>query len=180
MYCVGCHEPQTTSTKGRKEVPIALRRAPSDLQPEVSDGAVPYNWHRLAKPVLDAKCATCHAKERKGPDMTYASLAKYAFYYPFLNTGYANGEIVKSGSRTVPGRFGAMASPLLKYLDKSHYDVSLTADEFRRIALWLDCNANELGAYTQADEQRRGQIVWPEMDVDPTNPLGLEKTAMGR
>ena len=182
MYCVGCHEPQTSSSKSksRREVPIALRRAPSDLQPEVNDGAVPYNWHRLAKPVLDAKCVSCHAKERKGPDMTYASLAKYAFYYPFLNTGYANGEIVKSGSRTVPGRFGAMASPLLKYLDKSHYDVSLTADEFRRITLWLDCNANELGAYTQADEQRRGQIVWPEIDVDPKNPLGLEKTAMGR
>jgi len=180
MYCVGCHEPQTSSTKSRREVPIALRRAPSDLQPEVADGAVPFNWYRLAKPVLDAKCVSCHAKEHKGPDMTYASLAKYAFYYPFKNTGFANGEVVASGSRTVPGKFGAMASPLLKYLDKSHYDVTLTAGEFRRITLWLDCNANELGAYTEVAEQRRGRIVWPEIDVDPSNPLGLDKTAMRR
>ena len=32
----------------------------------------------------------------------------------------------------MPGKFGAMASPLLKYLDKSHYDVSLTPEEFRQ------------------------------------------------
>jgi hypothetical protein len=159
MYCEGCHEPQTASPKIRKEVPIALRRAPSDLQPEVADGAVPFNWYRLAKPVLDAKCAACHTKEHKGPDMTYA-----------------NGEVTASGSRTVPGKFGAMASPLLKYLDKSHYDVSLSAGEFRRITLWLDCNANELGAYTQVAEQRRGQVVWPEIDVDPTDPLGIVRS----
>ena len=40
-------------------------------------------------------------------------------------------------------------------------------------------NGNELGAYTKVDEQRRGQIVWPEIDVDPKNPLGVEKTTKG-
>lgn len=180
MSCVGCHEPRESAPKSRTGRPTAFRRAPSDLKPEVSDGAVPYNWYRLTKPVLDAKCLSCHTKKNKPPDMTYASLRKYAFYYPFRTTGYTNGEIVASGSRTVPGEFGAMASPLLKYLDKSHYDVSLTPKEFRRITLWLDCNANELGAYTKAAQQRRGQIVWPSIDVDPKNPLGLQKVARGR
>lgn len=180
LYCVGCHEPQNSSPEIRKSVPTALRRAASELQQEVDDGAVPFNWHRLAKPVLEAKCAACHAQKGKGPDMTYPSLLKYAFYYPFKNKGYVNGEVKASGSRAVPGKFGAMASPLLKYLDKSHYDVALTAGEFRRITLWLDCNANELGAYTQVAEQRRGEIVWPKLDVDPLNPLDLEKTALNR
>jgi cytochrome c553 len=179
MYCVGCHEARKSTPQIQKEIPLALRKAPADLQPEVSDGAIPFNWYRLAKPVLDAKCASCHAKEKKGPDMTYESLAKYVFYYPFWRGGFVNGEVASSGSRTVPGRFGAMASTLLKHLDKSHHDVSLTPEEFRRITLWLDCNGNELGAYTKVEEQRHGQIVWPEIDVDPKNPLGIEKTTKG-
>jgi hypothetical protein len=177
LYCAGCHESRGSAPQSRGEIPLALRRAPSDLKTELVEGAVPFNWHRLAKPVLQAKCAGCHSKENKPPDMTYASLRKYAFYYPFWNTGYANGEVVASGSRTVPGKFGAMASPLLKYLDKSHYGISLNPEEFRRLTLWLDCNANELGAYTRVDEQRRGEVIWPEMDVDIANPLGLQKAA---
>ena len=154
-------------------MPIALRRAPSEHQDRCASGAVPFNWHLLAKPVLQAKCAECHIKEGKGPDMTHASLEKQVFHYPFWITGYVNGEVIASGSRTVPGKFGAMASPLLKYLDKSHYEVNLTPDEFRRITLWMDCNGNELGAYTKVPEQQRGEIVWPEIDVDPVNPLGM-------
>ena len=134
---------------------------------------MPFNWHLLAKPVLQEKCASCHVKQGKGPDMSYASLGKYVFHYPFRSNGYVNGEIVESGSRTVPGMFGAMASPLLKFMDKSHYDANLTPDEFRRITLWMDCNGNELGAYTKVPEQQRGEIVWPEIDVDPANPLGM-------
>jgi hypothetical protein len=106
--------------------------------------------------------------------MSYQSLEKFVFHYPFWLESYSNGDIIASGSRTVPGRFGAMASPMFKCLDKSHYDVNLTPDEFRRITLWLDCNANEFGAYIKIDEQRKGEIVWPEIDCDPKNPLGTE------
>jgi hypothetical protein len=173
LSCVGCHESRFASPQGTALVPAALGRAPSEIKTEVASGAVPFNWHLLAKPVLQERCAACHLKEGKGPDMSHASLAKYVFHYPFWPAGYVNGEIVASGSRTVPGKFGAMASPLLKYLDKSHYDVALTPDEFRRITLWLDCNGNELGAYTRVAEQIRGEIVWPEIDVNPLDPLGM-------
>ena len=173
LSCVGCHESHSSSPKTLAEIPLALKREPSVIRTEVASGAVPFNWHTLAKPVLQEKCAVCHAKEGKGPDMSHASLERYVFHYPFWKDGYVSGEVVASGSRSVPGKFGAMASPLLKYLDKSHYGVSLTPDEFKRITLWLDCNGNELGAYTKVDEQRRGEIVWPEIDVDPSDPMGL-------
>jgi len=173
LTCVGCHESRSSSPKTTTGVPLALKRSPSVIQTEAASGAVPFNWHTLAKPVLQVRCAACHAKEGKGPDMSHASLERYVFHYPFWTDGYVNGEVTASGSRTVPGRFGAMASPLLKYLDKSHYDVSLTPDEFRRVTLWMDCNGNELGAYTRVDAQRRGEIVWPEIDVDPTDPIGI-------
>ncbi|MCX6997056.1 MAG: hypothetical protein NTV49_08200 [Kiritimatiellaeota bacterium] len=173
LSCVGCHASRFARPPATALGPVALRRAPSEIKTEAASGAVPFNWHLLAKPVLQAKCAACHHKDGKGPNMTHASLAKYVFHYPFWPAGYVNGEVVASGSRTVPGKFGAMASPLLKYLDKSHYAVALTPDEFRRITLWLDCNGNELGAYTRVVEQTRGEIVWPEIDVNPLDPLGL-------
>lgn len=174
LVCQGCHESRDKAPAKNPMVPIALRRAPSDIKPEVASGAIPFNWHILAKPILEAKCASCHIKEGKGPDMTYKSLEKYVFHYPFWTNGFANGEITASGSRSIPGKFGAMASPMFKCLDSSHYGVSLTPDEFRRITLWMDCNGNELGTYTHVDEQRHGQIVWPEIDVDANNPLGTE------
>ena len=177
MSCVGCHESKWETPPGSKPS-LALQRPPSKLTPEVSDGAVPYNWHVLVKPVLEEKCAQCH-REEGGPDMSYGSLKDYAYYLPVWWTvkwgdgeQYTDGDIIHSGSRSTPGRFGTMESRLYKegYLDPSHYDVNLTEEEFRRITLWLDMNSNELGAYSKENEQRQGRIVWPEIDVDPENP----------
>ena len=175
LNCVGCHESRTAAatTKWGGRV-IALSREPSDIVPEVVDGAIPFNFYRLVKPIFDAKCVECHVKQGKGPDMSYKSLEKFVFHYPFGLDSFSNGDIVRSGSRSLPGKFGAMTSPLLKYLGKSHYDVSLTPAEFRRITLWMDCNGNEFGAYIKLDEQRRGEIVWPGIDCEPDNPFGTE------
>ena len=174
LSCVGCHESRTAAKTPKWGRPIALNREPSDIAPEVTDGAIPFSFYRLVKPVFASKCVECHASKGKGPDMGYRSLEKFVFHYPFGLDGYANGEIVLSGSRTVPGKFGAMASPLLACLDKSHYGVELSAEERRRITLWLDCNGNEFGAYIKLDEQRRGEVVWPGIDCDPLAPLGTE------
>jgi len=174
LSCVGCHEDKWKSPPP-KTIRLAMKRAPSKLQPEVSSGAVPYNWHILAKPVLQQKCARCHIEKKKGPDMSYESLAEYTFYWPYQRKSYTNKDLRASGSKTTPGRFGALESKLLKggYLNKSHYDVELTPDELRRITLWLDMNSNELGAYYKVEEQRRGEVVWPKLDLDINDPLGL-------
>jgi hypothetical protein len=62
----------------------------------------------------------------------------------------------------------------LKYLDKSHHGTDLTAEERRRITMWLDCNSNELGDYRDEKAQRAGQVVWPLFDVNRDNVLGVE------
>jgi hypothetical protein len=143
---------------------------------------MPYNWHLLVKPVLQDKCGSCHGAGRQKPDLSYKSLRPYAFFWPYWTPAgkhdvYVNGEVRASGSRTRPGRFGARESALVKggYLSRSHYNVNLSAGELRRITLWLDMNSNELGAYTKVAAQRAGKMVWPEIDVDPNNPLGVEK-----
>jgi hypothetical protein len=74
----------------------------------------------------------------------------------------------------VPGKHGAYGAPLLKYLDESHYGTRLTSADRRRITLWLDCNSNEIGAYTNEKAQRDAQVVWPLFDVNRDNVLGVE------
>jgi hypothetical protein len=176
MSCVGCHESKWESPQITLN-PKALQRPPSELMPEVTEGAVPFNWHILVKPVLEEHCGSCHNQGGQWPDMSYQSLRDYAFYWPLRNDSYTNGEISASGSRATPGRFGAHESRLYKegYLNSSHYDVNLTAEKLHRIVLWLDLNSNELGACANAEAQRLGEVVWPELDVDPDNPTGVER-----
>jgi hypothetical protein len=174
LTCVGCHESKW-KTPGVGS-PLASRRAPSRIQPEVG-GLEPLNFHRLVKPVVQAKCAGCHKEKAQGPDMSYGSLGPYAFY--LVGGKPTSGPWLTiprhGGSRNVPGKHGAYGAPLLKYLDSSHYGVDLTQEELRHITLWLDCNSNELGAYQDEAAQRRGEIVWPVFDLDPGNILGSER-----
>ena len=174
MTCFGCHESKWKATGVAS--PLAVKRAPSRILPEVG-GLEPLNFHRLVKPVVESKCAACHKEKGKGPDMSYKSLQPYAFYLvggkPTSGTWLTIPR--HGGSRSVPGKHGAYGAPLLKYLDKAHYEVALTPDEFRRVTLWLDCNSNELGAYQDEAAQRRGELVWPVFDVDRANVLGVER-----
>jgi hypothetical protein len=172
LTCVGCHESKWKSPSISR--PIARQHPPSIINPEVG-GLEPLNFHRLVAPVMREKCAGCHEEESEGPDMSYGSLQPYAFY--LIGGKPSSGRWLTiprhGGSRSVPGKHGAYGAPLLDYLDKSHYDVELTEEERRRITMWLDCNSNELGAYHDENAQRRGEIVWPIFDIDPTNPLGI-------
>jgi hypothetical protein len=175
LTCLGCHEDKWEAPPAMA-MPIALTRAPSKLEPDAG-GVEPVNFYRLAKPVLDKKCLPCHTSKNKGPNMSYSSLSNYAFWWPGPGTPYVNGDITTAkhgGSRTMPGKFGAISSSLLSHLGPSHNDVSLTDEEIRRITLWLDCNSNELGAYTKVNDQKSGKLVWPELDCDSKNPTGVE------
>ncbi|MCY2988464.1 MAG: hypothetical protein NTY19_11445 [Planctomycetota bacterium] len=180
LSCVGCHEDKWKAMPTNSR-PTALRRPPSKLMPEVDSGVLPFNFCQLVKfPVFDKQCVPCHQKHPKAPDMSYASLARYdrAFSYP----GEPGLQLLGvGGSRTTPGRFGAQASGLMKALrtKPQHKDLKLSADQWRRITLWLDLNSNELGWIgndrTQIAAQKRGEALWPPIDVNPDHPTGVEK-----
>lgn len=176
MVCVGCHESKWKAAPiGTHK--IAFNRAPSTLTPDAG-GVEPVNFARLVKPVFEKNCTPCHKGKARAPDMSFGSLKKYAFYFCGDGDPFLNGDIktpVKGGSRTTPGKFGASFSQLIKHLDGSHHDVTLTDDEFKRLALWLDLNSMELGADYNVEDQRKGKLVWPRIDVDPSNPQGIEK-----
>jgi len=180
LSCTGCHE-----NKWEANPPMpsgkAFQRPPSKIVPEVSSGVFPYNFYKLVKwPVFDKKCVPCHQKHPKSPDMTYASLAKnnLAFGLP----GEIGMRMLGTGaSRTTPGRFGAQASGIMKSLTTKdyHQDLKMTDDDWRRLTLWLDLNSNHLGWMGNdmelIDAQRRGEDVWPPIDIDRSNPIGVEK-----
>lgn len=179
MSCVGCHESKwaTMSTMPR---PKAFQRPPSRIVPEVESGAIPFNFYELVKrPVFDKKCVPCHRKYPHAPDMTYASVAKnhLAFGLP----GEIGMRMLGIGaSRTTPGRFGAHASGIMKSLKTKDYhkELDMSADDWRRLTLWLDLNSNEIGWIGDEMDviraQKQGVNIWPPIDVDQSNPTGVE------
>jgi len=171
LVCQGCHERKHDPPSRPEVLPLALRRAPSPIRPDV-EGSNPFSYVRLVQPALDRSCVECH-REKKAIDLSgepdgqftrsYNQLAgKYGFYFHVGNGSINSG--VHGGSRTVPGEFGARASGLLKYLGSDHYGTKLSEEDFRRITLWLDCNSEFLGAYEEVAAQLRGEVVRPSLE----------------
>ena len=170
LLCRGCHEPHHSTPPSAMAFPLAFRRPPSTIRPEV-DGSRPFSFPRLVQPVLEKHCVACHQKEpqafdlssgdwassRHGRYRSYENLMPFAFFYGTTRGTYDPW----TEPRTTPGRFGARASKLLALLDAGHYDVKLSAEDLRRITLWLDCNSDFFGSYENIEAQARGEIVRP-------------------
>jgi len=168
LVCQGCHEPRYHPPQMPKATPLALRREPSRLSPDV-DGSNPFSYPRLVQPVLDRNCVECHAKKEntgKAPNLAkepitrnwYASYANLAQRYGFTSYG---GPL-----RTIPGKFGARASKLYEILQKGHYDVKLSPEEMHRITLWLDSCSLFYGVFEKegGQAQLRGEVARPTLE----------------
>ncbi len=173
LVCRGCHEPKYRSPPLRDALPLALKRPPSKIRPDV-EGSNPFNYVRLVQPVLDRHCVACH-QERRAIDLggaieakfgwsrSYQNLApKFGFYFHSSNGSINSG--VHGGSRTTAGQFGARASKLIGYLDQRHYGVRLADEEWHRLVLWLDCNSEFFGAYENTQAQSLGKLVRPALE----------------
>jgi hypothetical protein len=170
LVCQGCHERKHDPPSRPAVTPLALRRGPSPIRPDV-DGSNPFSYVRLVQPVLDRHCVACHEKE-KALDLggerdgqftrSYNNLAgNYGFYFHVSNGSINSG--VHGGSRTTAGRFGARASALMEYLGPDHHGVKLSDEDRHRITLWLDCNSEFLGSYENVAAQLEGEIVLPTL-----------------
>ncbi|MFV1964164.1 MAG: discoidin domain-containing protein [Pirellulaceae bacterium] len=173
LTCQGCHEPKHRAPLNAERTPLALKRPPSKIQPDV-DGSNPFNYVRLVQPVLNRNCVACHEKEKAldlagtidGPNgwtRSYQNLAaKFGFYFHVYNGSVKTG--VHGGTRSIPGKFGARVATLMDYLDERHYGVKLSDEDYHRLTLWLDCNSEFYGSYENTEAQARGEIVHPTLD----------------
>ena len=172
LTCQGCHERKHRPPGLPTDLPIALKRQPSKIEPDLQ-GSSPFNYVRLVQPALDRNCVACH-QEKKALDLTgpieggngwtrsYTNLAdKYGFYFHVTNGSINTG--VHGGTRTLAGRFGAKAAPLLEYMDSRHHGVELSEEDFHRLTLWLDCNSEFYGSYENTEAQARGEVVVPTL-----------------
>ena len=168
LVCVGCHENRTRAP-ARNQVPMAFKRPPSGLVPNLQDGSCPLTYARLVEPVLENKCYPCH-EEKKKPR---PNLEDFRFF--FNGTGGGAGlEDVHGGYRTIPGKFGSLHSGIAEILLKKHHREVLSMEEINRVTLWVDANCNVLGAHADEAGQKAGKIVWPLIDTNPANPAGLD------
>ncbi len=145
----------------------------------------PVSYHRLVAPVFQRTCAACHKKQGKGPaSLDYGNpldkanpLRSLVFFQQggFADTWPSGRDGGAGGSRSIPGMFGAARSRMGQALLKPPHTGAVTDEEFRRVALWLDCQSPQLGAYTDVEAQKRGELVWPGDDADPQNPTAAER-----
>jgi len=173
LVCQGCHERRPHAPPQPRRVPLALRRGPSKIRPDVPE-ANPFSFPRLVQPVLERNCVPCHVKKPKAPDLrkgdwakhrygwyaSYANLRTHAFYFGSFTAEYDRWVV----PRTTPGKFGARASKLYRMLTSGHNDVKLSAADLHRITLWLDCNSEFFGAYHDTAAQARGEAVRAILD----------------
>ncbi|MCL2623456.1 MAG: hypothetical protein FWD31_07300, partial [Planctomycetaceae bacterium] len=179
LSCVGCHENHYTAYDASVQTPLAMQRAPSPLQPEIGP-IEPVSYYRQIKPIFENECIDCHRRENQGPiDMSYEALKEeYTFWFSGAMLGGVNSAYsgVHGGTRSIPGRFGARYCKIGQaLLNDTHKDIVSEASR-RKINLWLDCNSLRLTAFHRVTEQLRGELVWPYLDVDPSNPVGVEGT----
>ncbi len=157
--CVGCHEPRTTSPQQQKTVPLAaLARPASKIEsfaplPDVID------FPRDIQPILDRHCVECHNYQRRdGGVLLTGDLGaqwSHSFFHLFAFRQVADGR--NGLGNHEPRSIGSAASPLLDKLNKSHYEVEVTEDEWRTVWLWIEAGAPYAGSYAglrNAEDQK--------------------------
>jgi hypothetical protein len=169
--CVGCHE--TPGSTAPVKALLAAGRKASHLTPG-PEGTKPFSFPLLVQPVLDAHCVRCH-DGKDGPGKSKLALTgdtskhfsrSYANLRPHLRW-YEWGDQSISQIATHPGQVGADASPLTSILEDQNHQAELkwSAEERRKIYLWLDANAPFYGTYGREEQlaQRQGKSVPPPL-----------------
>ncbi len=172
LLCQGCHEPARKAAVSPDSVPLALRREPSKITPDPSQGSRPMSFPRLIQPILDKNCISCH-NGSKVPDLRKGNLdaqTKWFSSYKNLKPYVALFDVMYPGAnwdhvypRTEPGKFGSRASKLYQKLKTGHGN--LTQSELHSFVIWMDSGiAPFFGDYKNIDAQLRGEQVEPSLD----------------
>ena len=150
--CIGCHEPRNTAPPSLAGA--ALVREPSRITPGPT-GSWPLDFQTMVQPVMEKHCVECHKPGTDGsefdltPAKSYDSLVNYG--EPSLNTHvmtrYRQGF-------SVAGACAAKMNPLVKLVDKGHYDVKLAPNDWNRLITWMDTYGQRRGSFDENQEKR--------------------------
>lgn len=156
VSCVGCHDSRMSAPPPRART-LAASRAPSKIELGPLGGA-PFSYLRFVQPVLDRHCVKCHGVDKPGKGLQLTAAASYGSLTGYVPRFAARNQI----QITEPGgKIGAIGSQLMGLLRAGHAKISLTGEEWRALAAWIDLNAVFLGSYDSADNAKelRGESI---------------------
>jgi hypothetical protein len=175
IACAGCHEHRMTTPPIRALEPLALRRPPSQIEPGELGGR-PFGFVEVVQPILDRHCVACHAPERRDADLDLSRSPAEGFtqsylalcgrpgdwrsvnFDPALAQQFLVPRFVQRNQiqRTVPGGvYGSRGSRLMSLLKSGHEGITLTDQELRHVAAWIDMNAIFYGVYDSDGRARQ-------------------------
>ena len=162
LVCAGCHEPKSQAPQAPVEgaswrCSVRPRRpCPTSTAPARS--AIRGSSSRCS--TATACSATRRTRPSKAPNLAREPIANkfYASYNTLVKFGFTS---YGDNYRTRPGQFGARASKLIELLEKGHYDVKLSAEDFHRLTLWIDCCSMFYGVFEKepGEAQLRGEVA---------------------
>ena len=196
VSCIGCHEDRNRIPPSRR--PLASNRGPSDIAPwyGLRRG---FDFVREVQPVLTARCVKCHdGRKADRPNLAETARGPHEFYKSYLALHpYIRRPGPESDYHMLkPLEYHASTSELVQMLEKGHHDVRLTAEEWDRIATWIDLNATCFGTWSDRlgrefyAEQHAKRLEMRRLHAsvtddpeephgDPTSPLNKEFKARG-
>jgi len=185
LSCIGCHESKFEPLRVRT-APSALKRAPSEIKPE-APGSYPLTFSRLVQPVID-KYPDFFAALYPEADLRGTEFGKHGWSQAMLTLSRdawgkhgGNGALMRKNKRSysLPMQEGARVSRLWKKMEEADVWEKLSAEDIRRVTLWLDCNSNFYGAYRETGKQAGGGVVRPKYGVPAWCEFGEREESGG-
>jgi len=155
LSCVGCHEHRSQTPRALSRSTMAVRRAPSRIEPIAGVPEV-IDFPRDIQPILDVLCGDCHGYEKTGRGGPRdgrllltgdrGPLFSHAYYMVTTARLFADGRN-EPKSNYSPRTLGSGASRLLRLLDGAHFGVKATAQQKAMLRLWIESGAAYPGTY---------------------------------
>ncbi len=121
----------------------------------------------MVQPVLDRHCVKCHNDKKADGNINLLATPMNGFTKSYWSLVRDPRLVPRFPARnqiqTTPpgGQYGALGSRLMQMLRKGHEGVSLSDEEVRALAAWIDCNAVFYGSYDRDDNAKelRGERI---------------------
>lgn len=154
LACVGCHDHRDTAPPVGS-IPLAAMGESSriSLGPE---GSWPLRFDRLIQPILDRRCVECHRPDGLDPAAAALDLTAAKSYTSLLE--FDDGDLRKlvfERDRSFVGQTPSLQSRLFQRLNDpdGHHGITLSPEELRSFATWVDTYAQIAGSYSEQQEQ---------------------------
>ena len=152
--CIGCHEDRLSVPSAMGPKPLALKKAPVQMNGWMGKAPRNFSFMEQVQPILDKSCVRCHDFDQKNRDKLVLAKDKN----PFFNAAYVNLYVKKEitliggGPAQIqePYSWGSHASKLTKVIEGNHHDVKLSPKDKEILYTWMDLNGVYYPVYESA------------------------------